>query len=349
MNAKQKQSIFDQQLDPLAAQLENWGEPQYRAAQVWDGLYKQLWEDPLAFSNLPKSLREKLGETFLFSALKPVGQVKSRDRKTQKTLFELVDGHAIETILMTYKQRNSLCISSQAGCALGCTFCATGYLGFRRNLTRGEIIEQVVHHARLLKETGSQLTNIVVMGMGEPFLNYDAVLGAIDILNNPAAMGLGERRFTISTAGILPGIIQFTGENRQINLAVSLHAANDTLRSQLMPMNKKYPLDPLMQACRAYTRQTSRRITFEWALIRGLNDQRQHANELVQRITGMLCHVNLIPLNPVSSADQMQGSPPEQVLQFKKWLDQEGIPCSIRLPMGVDIYAGCGQLAGRKI
>jgi 23S rRNA (adenine2503-C2)-methyltransferase len=342
-----KPLIFDFNREQLNTLLESWGEPAFRSRQLWKGMYKNLWAAPDDFSNLSKTLRQKLNTFFRFSSLETLDQVHSSDQETVKSLFKLTDGHYIETILMHYRKRNSLCISSQAGCALRCTFCATGKLGFKRNLSRGEIIEQVIQHARIAQSQGQQLTNIVVMGMGEPFLNYDAVLDAITILNDPDGFGFGERRFTISTAGIVPGIERFTAERRQVNLAVSLHAANDNLRSTMMPINQKYPLSLLIKSCKDYTHTTKRRITFEWALIRGVNDQHQHAEELIKLIAGMLCHVNLIPLNPIDS-DELQGSAQQQVNTFKNWLQDAGIPCSIRLGRGIDINAGCGQLAGRK-
>lgn len=340
--------IFEIDYDALAAVFASWSEPNFRSRQMWDGIYKQLWSAPEEFTTMPKNLRTRLAESFRFSSLTTIAVKHSKDKQTSKTLFKLQDGHFIETILMHYRDRTSICISSQAGCALGCAFCATGQMGFKRNLTRGEIIEQVIIHLRNLKVQKEQLTNIVIMGMGEPFLNYKAVMGAIDVLNDPQGVGFGERRFTISTAGIIPGIRRFTAENRQINLAISLHAANDELRTSLMPINQKYPLKSLINACQEYTRKTNRRITFEWALISGVNDRRQDAQELVQWIKDMLCHVNLIPLNPTQES-VLQASSQRQINQFKKILEDAGIACTVRLPRGTDIHAGCGQLAGRKI
>ena len=248
---------------------------------------------------------------------------------------------------MHYDERNTLCISSQAGCAMGCVFCATGQMGFKRNLGAGEIVEQVIHLARRLSESGSRVTNIVLMGMGEPFHNYDAALAAIHRLNDANGLNLGQRRFTISTVGIIPGIKRFTAEKSQVNLAISLHAANDRLRSSLLPVNRKYPLAELMAACREYVSVTNRRLTFEWALIKDTNDSPAHASELGALVKGLLCHVNLIPLNP--TADYVgQASSVERAKEFKQVLDQIGIPCTIRLRRGIDIQAGCGQLAAKR-
>jgi 23S rRNA (adenine2503-C2)-methyltransferase len=230
---------------------------------------------------------------------------------------------------------------------MGCVFCATGQMGFRRHLTSGEIIEQVLYYARQLKAEGQMVSNVVIMGMGEPFHNYDATLAAIDRLNHPQGMALGERRFTLSTVGLAPMIERFAREKRQINLAVSLHAANDELRTAMLPINRKYPLDALLAACRDYVAQTRRRITFEWALIREVNDSPEQARQLVKRLRGLLCHVNVIPLNPTQKYPG-QATTRQRVEAFRAELERGGIPCSIRLRRGIDIQAGCGQLAGSQ-
>ncbi len=347
MNAQEKLRIFDLTLDQLKASLKEMGEGSFRAVQIWEGLYRHGYSRFEQFSSLSKALRQKLDDRFQIDTLEPVDEQQSTDGQTRKTLYRLSDGKHIETILMGYRERQSICISSQVGCAMDCLFCATGQLGFQRNLTSGEIVQQAVQHVRLLDEAGKALTNVVMMGMGEPFLNYENVLAAIDRLNDPAGMGLGERRFTISTAGIVPGIRRFTEEKRQINLAVSLHAANDELRSAMMPINRKYPLLHLMDACRYYTETTKRRITIEWALIDGKNDTTKDAEELIKLTRHMIAHVNLIPLNPTPGS-AMKGSSPERVLAFKSILDEAGLSCSVRLRRGVDIQAGCGQLAGKR-
>ncbi|RMF39895.1 MAG: 23S rRNA (adenine(2503)-C(2))-methyltransferase RlmN, partial [Anaerolineae bacterium] len=244
------------------------------------------------------------------------------------------------------KVRRTLCISTQAGCGMGCTFCATGQMGFRRHLRRGEIVAQVLYYARQLAEVGEHVTNVVVMGMGEPFHNYDNTLTAIDRLNDAQGFNLGARRFTISTVGLVPMIRRFAQEKRQINLAVSLHAADDELRSSMLPINKKYPIAALMEACREYVEQTHRRITFEWALIHEVNDTPEQAARLAGLLKGMLAHVNVIPLNPTTGY-QGRATTRERAYAFQQALEARGIPCTIRLRRGIDIQAGCGQLASR--
>jgi 23S rRNA (adenine2503-C2)-methyltransferase len=329
----------------LMASLE---EPSYRAKQVWQGLYKNLWGDFIQFSNLPNQTRSQIAQATTPTGLSPTAEYLSKDKHTIKTAFQLRDGRLIETVLMRYRKRNSLCISTQAGCAMGCVFCATGQMGYGRNLTAGEIIEQVLFHARKLKEEGAKLTNVVIMGMGEPFHNYNATLAAINRLNDQDGFRMGERRFTISTVGLIPEIKRFTEESRQINLAISLHAADDTLRKQLIPISSKYPLKELMQACHNYVMVTNRRITFEWALIKGVNDTPQQAEKLANLIEGMLCHVNLIPLNSTHAYDQ-KGSTAETAHQFSQILEHRHITATTRLRRGIDILAGCGQLASQPL
>ena len=336
--------IYDLDLPDLKEQFEAWGQPAYRAVQVWQGLYKQFWNTPEQFSSLPLSLRQQMADKFTFTGLIPGQVLQSSDRETTKTLFSLDDHRAIEAVLMKYDERRTLCISTQAGCAMGCVFCATGQMGFKRNLTSGEIVEQVLYYARLLKMEGERVTNIVVMGMGEPFHNYDATMAAINRLNDPQGMMLGERRFTVSTVGLVPMIKRFAGEKRQINLAISLHAANDTLRSQLLPVNHKYPIADLLSACREYVEITNRRLTFEWALIYGVNDSVDDARELARLLHGMMCHVNIIPLNPTHRYSG-QATTRQRADAFRNTLVEAGIPCTIRLRRGIDIEAGCGQLA----
>jgi len=275
--------IYDLTLPELEAALKDLGQPAYRARQIWQGLYHQLWDDPAQFTALPATLREQLRTAFRFQVLTAQQTLHSSDGETVKTLFKLPDDRMIEAVLMRYNERKTLCISSQAGCAMGCVFCATGQMGFLRHLSSGEIVAQVLHYARMLRSEGFEVTNIVIMGMGEPFHNYDATMAAIDRLNDAEGLNLGARRFTISTVGLAPTIRRFAAEKRQVNLAVSLHAANDTLRSSLMPINRKYPLDVLISACRDYVNETGRRITFEWALIQDVNDAPEQARELAAR------------------------------------------------------------------
>jgi 23S rRNA (adenine2503-C2)-methyltransferase len=353
--------LYDLSFEELNAQIEDWGEPNYRTAQLWDGMYRNLWSSPGEFTNLSKSMREKLTRKYcinndniqerpLFSKLQPVKEISSADGDTLKTLFSLPDGRQVEAVLMRYAKRRTLCISTQVGCAMGCVFCATGQMGFKRQLSNGEIIEQVLYYARQLKSQNEQVTNVVLMGMGEPFHNYDATMAAIRRLNDPRGFNLGARRFTISTVGLVPGIRRFTAERLQVNLAISLHAAEDNLRSQLLPINKKYPLDDLFASCLEYVRATHRRVSFEWALIEGVNDIPIQASLLIQRLAqfriagSMLCHVNVILLNPTQKYSG-HASTQSKAYAFQKQLEQAGIPCTIRLRRGIEIQAGCGQLA----
>jgi 23S rRNA (adenine2503-C2)-methyltransferase len=338
--------IYDLDFPELRELLKTWGEPSFRAKQVWTGLYKNLWQSPEEFSDLPKSMRDKMAENFRFSGLIPTLKLDSSDGQTRKTLFKLEDGRQIEAVLMRYDRRRTLCISTQVGCAMGCTFCATGQMGFTRHLTSGEIIAQVMYYARLLQKEDQAVTNIVLMGMGEPFHNYTNTMAAIDRLNDQDGYNFGARRFTVSTSGLVPAIRQFASEKRQVNLAVSLHASENELRQSMMPVNKRYDVHELIKACREYVDATGRRITFEWALINGVNDTPEQAYKLAQLLKGLLCHVNAIPLNPTTGYAG-KATTREQADIFKSTLEQNGIPCTIRTRRGIDIQAGCGQLASR--
>jgi 23S rRNA (adenine2503-C2)-methyltransferase len=343
--------IYDLDLPALTNLLKEWKEPAYRAKQIWQGLYQHFYNSAEQFSTLSKPLREKLKELD-FVGIHPSVIQDSSDGQTRKTLFKLPDGHLVEAVLMRYdpdssstKGRRTLCISTQAGCAMGCVFCATGQMGFKRHLTSGEIIAQVMYYARLLKEEDLTVTNIVLMGMGEPFHNYDNTMKAIDQLNDSEGFNFGARRFTISTVGLVPAIRRFADEKRQVNLAVSLHAADDASRVEMMPINKRYNIEEVLEACEYYVAQTSRRVTFEWALIHGVNDTPEVAKKLAARLRGLMCHVNAIPLNPTAGYDG-QATDKQRALIFKDTLEQAGIPCTIRMRRGIDIQAGCGQLAG---
>jgi 23S rRNA (adenine2503-C2)-methyltransferase len=347
--------IYDLDLPTLTNLLQQWDEPAYRAKQVWQGLYQHLYNSPGEFTNLPKSLREKLAERLSFSPIKVKLFQDSSDKQTCKTLFELHDGHLIEAVLMRYdpntnsgKGRRTLCISTQAGCAMGCVFCATGQMGFSRHLTSGEIVAQVMFYARALQEEGLAVTNIVFMGMGEPFHNYENTMSAIDMLNDPDGYNFGARRFTISTVGLVPQIKKFADEQRQVNLAISLHAAEDNDRLAIMPINKRYKIDEVIQACKYYVEKTHRRVTFEWALINGVNDTPEVARKLASRLKGLLCHVNAIPLNPTEGYHG-EATDRQRAMAFKEILEQAGIECTIRMRRGIDIQAGCGQLAGASL
>jgi len=340
--------IYDLTFSDLIALLQTWGEPNFRAKQIWTGLYKNFWDAPDQFTNLPLALRAKLGENLRFDALTPTLKLESSDGQTRKTLFQLTDGKQIEAVLMKYEERRTLCISTQMGCAMGCTFCATGQMGFGRHLGSGEIVAQVMYYARLLHAENEHVTNVVVMGMGEPFHNYDNTMAAIDRLNDAEGYNFGARRFTVSTVGLIPIIRRFADEKRQVNLAVSLHAADDALRAGMLPINKRYPLDELLDACRDYVEATGRRITFEWALINGVNDTPEQAEKLAKLLKGLICHVNAIPLNPTTGYEG-KATTRERASAFKQVLDRHGIPCTIRTRRGIDIQAGCGQLASRKV
>lgn len=335
--------IYNFSLSELTNIFSTWDEPDYRVRQFWQGLYQQYWDSPDRFSNFPIPLRKKLASEFSFKILNPIATLRSTDNQTIKTLFKLEDGQAIEAVLMQYKKRRTICISTQVGCAMGCVFCATGQMGFKRHLSSGEIVAQVMYYASSLKNEGAAITNIVVMGMGEPFHNYENTMAAIDRLNDAKGYNFGSRRFTISTVGLVPVILRFTQEKRQVNLAISLHAADDTLRSSMLPINKAYPLDEILEACREYVSTTSRRVTFEWALINEVNDTHEQALQLTKKLKGLLCHVNAIPLNPTSGYSG-EATTRLRANAFKNILISHGIPCTVRLRRGIDIKAGCGQL-----
>jgi 23S rRNA (adenine2503-C2)-methyltransferase len=354
-----KPLVYDYSMPELTTLFMEWGEPVYRARQIWLGLYRNFWNKSSEFSMLPIGLRQRLEDFFDFSALAPNLTLESSDGETVKIQFKLQDGKAIEAVLMKYdpragishgqsqntgQGRRTICISTQAGCAMGCVFCATGQMGFFRHLSTGEIVAQVMYYARHLHDQGEVVTNIVVMGMGEPFHNYDHTMAAIDRLNDPDGYNFGARRFTISTVGLLPGIKRFTLEKRQVNLAISLHAATDEMRASMLPVDKRYPINELLECCRDYISATGRRITFEWALINGVNDTPEQAHLLAGKLKGMLCHVNAIPLNPTEGYSG-KVTTRQREHEFKKILTRSGISCTIRLRRGIDIAAGCGQLA----
>jgi 23S rRNA (adenine2503-C2)-methyltransferase len=336
--------IYDFNLDRLEKFLKDLGQPGFRAKQIWVAVYQHFKQNPDEITTLPLNLREKLDTMVSFKALTPIRVIKSKDGLTVKTLFQLWDGHYVEAVLMYYQERRTLCISSQSGCGMGCAFCATGQMGYKRNLTSGEIIAQVLYYGRLLADQGDRITNVVMMGMGEPFHNYDQVMSALNRMNHPDALGLGARRFTISTVGLVPKIYAFADEETQYNLAVSLHTVDDELRSQLMPVNRKYSVDDVMKACRYYVNKTSRRITFEIALMEGINDHPEDAEALATKIRGMQTHVNLIPLNPTRGFEQ-SGTGEGRVAEFAAVLESHNIPVTVRLRRGIEIEAGCGQLA----
>ena len=338
---------MDSHIPTLYQLMSDWAEPVYRADQIWKGLYQNYWNSAEQFTNLPASIRTRLAGEFQFQVLKPIKTLESIDGKTIKTLFRLHDERAIEVVLMRYERRNTLCISTQVGCAMGCVFCATGQMGFHRHLSRGEIVAQVIYYARQLHQQEDVVTNVVVMGMGEPFHNYENTMSAIDCLNDSEGYNFGSRRFTISTVGLIPEIQRFTAERRQINLAISMHAADDPLRTSMLPVNKRYSVDALLEACRKYVTVTGRRITFEWALINEINDTPEQALLLSKKLTDLVCHVNIIPLNPTLGYSG-QATTRKRAEIFKEILGSSGIPCTIRLRRGIGIQAGCGQLASNN-
>ena len=343
-----KENIHDLSEERLGVFLTAINEPAFRTGQIFQGLYHHQYSDWLEFSNLPKSLIGLLSQKYAISTLEPIDEIISADQLTSKTLFRLGDDVFVETVLLRKGTRLTLCISTQAGCPVGCIFCATGKIGLIRNLTAGEIIEQILFFSRKLSNRGETLTNIVLMGMGEPLLNYDNTLFAIQKMINPLAMNVGARRITLSTIGIIPKIYELANEKIQINLAVSLHAPTQKLRNQLVPISRKFPLKQLIQACKEYFIQTGRRVTFEYVMIGGINDSPNQAMDLSKLLIGFPCHVNLIPLNPLS---EFQGDPstPHRLRDFGRILLDHNIPVSIRDSQGADIRAGCGQLAGRQL
>jgi 23S rRNA (adenine2503-C2)-methyltransferase len=365
-------SLLDFSKDQLVELLAGWGEPRYRAGQVWEWVYRKLAAGPEQMTNLPKALRERLAAEARLNPLEMLYEQRSRDGQTVKWLFRLVDGVTVETVLMRYggedapvedeaktpvRKRRTVCISTQAGCAMGCVFCATGQAGLARNLSAGEIVGQVLAAARWLasedlsgleRPDGSEerITNVVVMGMGEPLANYDRTWQALRTITDGDGFNLGARHITVSTVGLVPGIRRMTEEPLQINLAVSLHAPNDALRSKLVPINGRYPIAEVMAAVRDYMGRTHRRVTFEYALMEGINDSPALARELAILLRGLLCHVNLIPLNPVAESPY-QPSDAERAAAFQAILETGGIATTMRLRRGIDIDAGCGQLRRR--
>jgi 23S rRNA (adenine2503-C2)-methyltransferase len=323
------------------------GEPGYRLDQLWDGLHRQLLE-PSEITTLPLTLRRRLDEE-LPPSLTCVAESVSDGGDTVKYLWELDGGSRVETVLMLYPDRATVCVSSQAGCAMGCGFCATGQAGFTRHLTVGEIVEQVVVAARQARAAGRRVSNVVFMGMGEPMANLDRVWTATERFH--ADLGLSARHITISTVGIVPGIRALAGRALPVNLAVSLHAANDDLRDELVPINRRYPIAELLDACDDYLSVRSRRISFEWAMIDRVNDRDDDARELAElcRRLHPRAHVNLIPLNPTPGYPTT-GSPLARVHEFRDLLDELGANATVRRNRGTDIDAACGQLAaGRPV
>jgi 23S rRNA (adenine2503-C2)-methyltransferase len=331
---------YDATRDDVAAVLS--GEPKFRVDQVWKGFYEQLAE-PGEITALPKAVRARL-DSELPAALTTIVERVNDDGDTVKYLWELHDGTRIETVLMLYPDRVTVCVSSQVGCAMGCGFCATGQAGFTRHLTVGEIVEQVTVAAREARSMERRLGNVVFMGMGEPLANDSVVWESVERLHDD--LGLSARKITISTVGLVPGIRRLTERPLPVNLAVSLHAANDRLRDELVPINKRYPIDDLMSACADYLAAKGRRLSFEWAMIDGINDRSSDATELAKlcRRFHLPAHVNLIPLNPTPGYPTV-GSPLKRVHEFRDSLEALGVNATVRRNRGTDIDAACGQLA----
>ena len=325
----------------LAELIESLGEKKFRAEQVYDWIHKKLVTDYDSMKNVPKSLKCKLEEISPITVVKQMSAIDG----TAKYLFKLDDGNLIESVLMRYKFGNSVCISSQAGCRMGCRFCASTLNGLSRSLLPSEMLDQIY---RIQADTGERVSHVVVMGTGEPFDNYDNVRRFITLLTDENGINIGARNLTISTCGIVPRIRQFADEQLQVNLAISLHAPNDELRKTLMPVANKYSIEELIDACRYYVDRTSRRITYEYSLVKGVNDGREQAMELVGLVKGMNCHVNLIPVNPIKERDFKQPEGP-QAVNFKNLLEKNGIACTIRREMGRDIDGACGQLRKSRL
>jgi 23S rRNA (adenine2503-C2)-methyltransferase len=352
-------------LPELKLWLVEHGEPGFRAKQIYQWIYQQLVSDFAAMSNLPLSLRQNLEEEACIGSGSVRTEQHSKDDRTRKILLELTDGRLIESVLMLYpplresSARATVCVSSQAGCAFGCTFCATGQMGFDRHLTAGEIVAQVLLFARQLRVApwsapglpGSKaidhITNIVLMGMGEPLHNYDNVLQALRILNSNEGFNLGARHMTISTVGVVPAIRKLSQEPLQVNLAISLHAPTDELRGQTMPINRKYPLEELFSACNDYIAETGRQVTFEYVLLSGVNDTPEHAQQLAELLIPLkqFAHVNCIPVNATAASYRTPG--PDAIRAFRNALFDRGVTNSVRAERGDDIAAACGQLRTR--
>ena len=346
--AERPLGFFDLSLPEVEERLRAAGQPAYRARQLYGWAYRRLAPDYEGMGNLPAALRRELAETLPFSTLTPVRELSADGGETIKTLYRTGDGQLIETVLMLYPDRATVCVSCQVGCAVGCAFCATGLAGLTRNLSAGEMVAQVVGVARRARELGRALTNVVMMGMGEPLQNYAATMKMVAILHDPRGMNLGARRITISTSGVVPRIDALAEEPFPVNLAVSLHAPNDELRDRLVPLNRRYPIATLLDACRRYVERTGRRISFEYALMRGINDSDETARELAGLLRGMLCHVNVIPLNPV---DVLPYERPSKagIDRFAAILERAGIPTTVRYSRGVEIAAACGQLRANEV
>ncbi len=319
----------------------------FRARQILHAIFREGVDDFLKITTLPLGLRKELSETVDIYGLSPKQTRQSADRKTQKVLFETGDGYRIEAVLMQFRDgRNSVCVSCQAGCRLGCSFCATGKMGFFRDLDAGEILDQVLYFSHILAKSGEKVTNVIYMGMGEPLMNYDQVMDSIRFLNDKQLLNIGARSITVSTSGICEGIEKLAEEPLQVNLAVSLHAADQQTREKLMPVARMYSLDQLMSAVKSYISKTNRRVSFEYVMLKDLNDRDQDARNLASLTKDLLCHINLIPYNATGAAGIIP-SDRKKINRFAAMVGAFGIPVTVRVSLGQDIMAACGQLANK--
>lgn len=337
-------NIKDYNLDELKIELEAIGEKKFRAEQIFKWLYVEKVKSFDEMTNLSLELREKLKQNFDICNFKIVRKLVSKDG-TIKYLFGLADGNAIEAVLMEYHFGKSVCVSSQIGCKMGCKFCASTGIPFVRSLTAGEIVQQIIS---IEQDTNSRVSNIVFMGIGEPMDNFENVLKAISILNNPKGLNIGARHISVSTSGVVPRIYEFADKNIQCTLSISLHSADNEIRSSMMPVNNAYNIEELMKACRYYIEKTNKRISFEYALAKDNNDNLDDAQKLVDLLHGMLCHVNLIPINKIENGNYQKSSL-ENIIKFRDYLNDHGIVATIRRELGSDIDAACGQLRRQNL
>lgn len=339
----------DSVIDPhtIATAVADLGAEPYRARQIYQALTRNLVTDVESMSVLPLSLRAALSERLTPVTLTHVLTRRAADGQVRKTLFETADGHGVEAVLMTHAVRTTVCVSTQVGCAVGCAFCASGRDGIRRGLSAEEMVDQVLHFARVTRdEAARHITNVVFMGMGEPFHNYDETLRACRLLNDPAGFRLAARAISVSTAGVIPGIERFAAEPLQLNLAVSLHAATNDLRSRLVPLNRTYPLDDLFAACARYVEKTHRKVMFEYVVLRGVNDTAEQMRALTKRLASSLYHLNLIAYN--ETGDAFVRPDTRELMEFCARLQSAGVSCTVRHSPGRGIDAACGQLARRR-
>ena len=337
-------NIKEYNLDELKDELEQLGEKKYRAEQIFKWIYVDKVKEFDEMTNLSIELREKLKKEYTMCNFNILKLQESSDG-TKKYLFDVLDGNAIETVLMQYHHGKTICVSSQIGCKMGCKFCASTGIKFVRSLTAGEIVEQII---AVEQNIGDKISNIVFMGIGEPFDNYDNVMKAIKIINNQKGLNIGARHISISTSGLVPMIYKFADEKLQCTLSISLHATNDEKRSDMMPINNRYNISELMKACRYYIKKTNKRISFEYALAKDSNDNIDDAKELVKLLKGMLCHVNLIPINNIENGVYLKSSN-ENIIKFRDYLNEKGIVATIRRELGSDIDAACGQLRRKNL